>query len=153
MGRVVSESIQPLRCTKSVVPREHSAADRTCKQDMVHQKGMVQKFVYQFMQAKWAGRVLCKLLLSSGHVRVQHAIRWRERFMPGIMQWHGQTDSPDLSHNKAKKVRRLPTWQRAITCGMMETGILSLRTEGAVPPFAPEVPIANRYEALGKEGK
>lgn len=38
-------------------------------------------------------------------------------------------------------------------CGMMETGILSLRAEGAVPPFAPEVPLANSYEALGKEGK
>lgn len=28
-----------------------------------------------------------------------------------------------------------------------------LREEGAVPPLAHEVPLANRYEALGKEGK
>ena len=51
MGRVVSEGIQPIRCTESVVPREHSCQEH-CGQDMVHQKGMVQRFVYQFMQAE-----------------------------------------------------------------------------------------------------
>lgn len=51
-----------------------STADRTCKQDMVHQKGFVQWFVHQYMQAERVGRVLVRLLLSSGNVRVRHSI-------------------------------------------------------------------------------
>lgn len=58
---------------------------------------------------------------------------WIERFMLGIIQWHGQIDNAVLNPSKRKIISNLQTLRRqmAKTYKLRETGLLSvLKTDG-----------------------